>query len=230
MKAKSVFLLLAGMTLLFTGCNKEEVSPEVNVPSVAKDSVLVCVPKSLRTSSDPTAGMIVQFFDGLNNIARYAGEMRPPQGASTFHSDIAGAVAYTWTDGSVTYWLVYHEENGKCYWQVDADFGEGRAQYLTAEEDCEHKSGKIVLWNGDVAVYSAEWQYLADNTLSFRIQTMEGGSPLTVEGTLKPDGSGHAEVNMGGMKVMEVWWNADGSGHYKIYTTFPPTEGSWSSQ
>jgi hypothetical protein len=230
MKAKSIFLFLAGMALLFTGCSKEdETAPEAKVPTVGKDSVLVTVPKGLKNSSDPKAAMVVQFFEGLNHIAGYANMMQPPRGAATFHSDVAGAVAYTWTDGSVSYWFIYHEENGKCYWEVDADFGEGRTKYITAEENCDHKSGKIVVWTGNLAVYSAEWNYLADNTLSFTIQSMEGGKALTVTGKLKPDDSGYAKVTMGGMTVMEIWWNADGSGHYKIYTTFPPTEGSWSS-
>ncbi len=229
MRKNVFFFLMAGILLMITGCSKEDTEPEVKLPSVAKDSVLVNVPTGLKHSSDPFAQWVVSFFDGLNGIARYSNDLRPPQGAASFHADVAGAVAYTWTDGSVTYWLVYHEENGKCIWRVDADFGEGKQQYIYGEQSCDGKNGKLDVQLPGEGDYHASWQYDDKNVFSFTIESTYNNMSLTLEGEINPDGSGHASVKNNGMVLLTVTWNADGSGSYKLYTSNPPYEGSWSN-
>ncbi len=229
MRKNVFFLLMAGVLLMFTGCSKEDTEPEVKLPSVAKDSVLVNVPKGLKQSSDPFAQWVVNFFDGLNGIARYANSMRPPHGAASFHSDVAGAVAYTWSDGSVTYWFVYHEENGKCIWRVDADFGEGKEQYIYGEESCDGKNGMLDVKLPGEGDYHASWQYNDQNVLTFTIESTYNNMSVTLQGVVNPDGSGHADIKTGDTIVLTVTWNADGSGSYKLYTSYPPHEGSWSN-
>ncbi len=232
MKIKIIYFLLAGLIMIFSGCSKTEeteVTPEIKTPSIAKDSVLVNVPEGLKNSTNPMAQYVVQFFNGLNSISKYAGLMHPPQGAATFNSGVPGAVAYTWNDGAYTYWFVYHEEGGKCIWKVDADFGQGKTHYIEGEETCNGDNGKMDVWLPEGGSSHAEWQHDANGNLTFTVQTTQNNENFILTGVVNADGSGHATVKTNGQLVMELTWNADGSGTYTVYVTNPPFQGSWTN-
>ncbi len=229
MRTKGIFLaLVAGMILMFTGCSKDdEPKPEVKLPSVGKDSILVSVPESLKGTTDSNLKMAASIFSSINQMSNISRMMLPPEDAASYHSDVPGAVAYTWSAGEVTYWFTYYTSNDTCYWKVDADFGEGRVPYIEGQESCDGKAGSISLLGGDLPPYHASWSYNSEGDLSFRI-TGNVQTHYEITGTLNADGSGYAKIVASGMKIFEIWWNADGSGRYKYYL-YPPSEGSWSA-
>ncbi|GEM_PF-5341670 len=227
MRTNGIILFLVGtFALMFSGCSKdEEAQPEVKLPSIAKDSTLVDVPDKLQNPTNKELTLAASVFNAINEISSTARMMLPPKEASTFHADIPGAVAYTWSAEGMTYWFTYHTRNDTCYWKVEIDMGEGRTPYIEGKESCDGKSGEIILYGEGLTPFSAQWNYDSDGNLTFKIQS----GLYMMRGTLNADGSGSAKVYFGGNLAMEIWWNADGSGHYKYYMSYPPSEGSWSS-
>ncbi len=173
------------------------------------------------------AQYVVNLFNGMNGISRYAHSILPPGNATTFDAGMSGAVAYTWHDVNATFWMVYHEENGKCIWNVDADFGEGKAQYIHLEETCDQKSGDLVVNTPESGTFHATWSYDANNNISFSIRTTQDNITYEVNGVVNADGSGHAEAKMNGALILTATWKADGSGSYTLYISNPPMQGSW---
>ncbi len=231
MKTKNILWIATVLALLFSGCSKEDnTEPEVKAPSVGKETTLVKVPEGLKSSSDPMAQYVLSFFNGLNRISSYAHNILPPGSATTFDAGINGAIAYKWSDEEATYWLVYHEEDGECIWNVDADFGEGKNPYIHVEESCDQKEGDLVVNLQEGGIFRANWSYDDKNTLSFTIQTTQDNTNFEMTGEIYADGSGHAETKMGDTLVLSVTWKADGSGSYTLYISNPPTQGSWNGR
>ncbi len=231
MKTRALISLLTVWFLVgFSGCNNdEETAPEqvLKEPDIAENGMLLTTPEGLKKSNDPMAVQILNMFNSMNAAASGLTHFKPPLGTTPTAS--GGKLSYTWSDGQATYWLTYHETANKYIWELDADFGTGRAKYAYVEEDKNGKGGTFDIYVPQQPAFHGEWSYDTNNNLSIEISFHSSEGDIVLTATENADGSGELHYYVNGAEIIYAHWNPDGSGSYTIHTGGQNFTGHWTS-
>ena len=175
------------------------------------------------------AKQVLGMFTNMNMIANYMKLFKPPSAAAHFDAGIDGATAYTWSDGEVTYWLVYYETTDKYVWKLDADLGSGRKPFIYVEETKDEKSGQADFHVPGYNDIHSTWSYDNDDNLTVEVNYQDTEGNIRIQAVINQDGSGNMKYYVDDQLLMSAQWNADGSGSWTIYTEGGELTGQWSS-
>lgn len=243
------WLILAALTIISFGCEKEDEIPQFEEISFDSEAVLDNLPSALKSSTDEYAQQCVDDIESALDMSTFMDDMVPPEYAERTAKKASGDT-WSWTvsDGmmSYTFYWTYEEDNLKKYWTMDIQFGDGeRYSYITAWESKDGKQGEVMYnfnwisaydgsseddyedlfwtysWNIDASGnYKFVWNYdTSDPTYDYLMQ---------YEVVVNSDGSGTIDYLYLDAKYYHMEWDTDGNGSWAYYSDGSEyMSGSW---
>ncbi|MFW5656734.1 MAG: hypothetical protein ACOC3T_02225 [Bacteroidota bacterium] len=212
------FMFLFGLVII-TGCSKDEDDdnnkpPEVVSPEIQSKLDEINVPENLANSQTWYALQVSAYVAQIKSINSYFAYFDPVEGAEYDDG------VYFWTNGGQSVWLNYTETSNTYGWEMDVDFGNGRVDYISAEQQKDGSSGWLRVYDYTESttgnfIYEYNWEILGDDSVVLSWSNSEDGFNLEIKGS--PDDSGYAKYFENNVPVYEFVWNSDGSGYYTTY-------------
>jgi len=234
-------LLLAAMTLVASGCKKEEDPPdpeEFAALSFDAEQVLEKIPDGLKNSDDEYAQDCYQNIEDALDMSDFIGQMEVPDNAvRTDKKSTGGTWRWTWNYAgqSYTFYWTYEESGGKRWWTMEIQMGSGpRYDYITAWEMMDGSEGEVEYnfeWaliaegeeydEGDFVFWRYHWKL--DTTGKYTFNWIVDSSDSEYETAweydvvVNDDGSGSISYYLMD-ELFYFWqWNTDGSGSWEYY-------------
>jgi hypothetical protein len=233
--------VLAGLillTVMFSGCKKEDEVPEFQELGLDTQAVLDKLPAGLLNSSDENAQECVTAIEDALDMSSFIDDMVPPDDAVKSGKKGSGDT-WTWTvsDGmmTVSYYWTYDEDNTKHYWTMEIQINGGeRHTYVDAWEMKDGTAGEVVFNFGWTSAYKATspeegedlfwtWTWTLDNDGTYNFTMLWDSSDpeydyyLRYEVVVNDDGSGTIDYYLMEELLIHYEWDELGNGSWILY-------------
>lgn len=233
-----VWALLMLFAIVFSGCKKEEETPEFAELSFDAEEVMGKLPAGLKSSDDQYAQQAVGYVESALDMSSFIDDMNPPDDAVRSSKKASGD-SWSWTvsDGSMSYtfYWTYEEDNSKSYWTMDIQFGDGPLfNYIYAWETKDGKQGEVEYNFNWVAAYGEEdpgefedlyWRYSwvidgsGNYTFSMKYDSNDPEFDYLThyDVVVNSDGSGTVDYYFSDEPFYHMDWDAVGNGSWIYY-------------
>jgi hypothetical protein len=235
-KFKLFYLLLAAPLLLNVSCSKDEPEPEPEVtykkPVASTRTTLIETPAGLQNSTDPNAAMATAWMGIANGLAAYGSSFTIPENAQT-GGDKSDGTVYFWTYGGYSYWMTFTEFADKYVWKYEYAFpNTTRFTFIEAEELKTGKEGSWAIYSPEgthPVLWDYDWTINASNDFSAEMMWYGDDDSESIKFLVldKADNSGYFKMFEGAVQIVQVSWNANGSGSWWVKDGSTTISGSW---
>jgi hypothetical protein len=212
-------------SLFISSCKKDEPEPEVPTyrqPSIATRTQIVEIPAGLQNSQDPNAQMGAAWMGIANGLAAFGSSFAVPTDAQIQNTK-STATVYYWTYGGYSYWMTYSETADKYVWKYDYEWpGYPRFTFIEANELKNGTAGQWMVYNPEGAhevLWKYDWTLNAANDYAATIlfYGQQEYENIKFDVLARGNNSGYFKLFEGAQLLVEIIWNANGSGTWWIY-------------
>ena len=227
-------LAIASLFIVINGCSKDDDNGDEPVfvePAFAGESQLITAPEGLSESTDYHAYMAQLNIMMVNAYTSMFSQIVPPEGATKVKStakSTTGSITYTWTDGIYSVWLTFTETATKYIWEYDIDMGNGRIDFIYAEQQKDGMSGSLKFNDPEIELswdVLISWSINTDGSIIWSLTNYFDDEMVEIK--CNSDYSGYVKFYENSILLYEIIWDALGNGSWTDYTEVPPLTGSW---
>ena len=223
-KFNVIYVLLFVVTLVFSGCSKDEDTDKSDLKTtVSTQELLNKIPESLEENS-PETSYEIQYM--INNMLITEGFINSRSSARV-SGRTSRTNGETWTDGQYT--VTYSEDSNATQYLFSYTVKENNKVIYTID-GWVNKNGSAGHWDldflygisdDDLFIIDFDWTKNSSNDYYLDMVIDYGDVTSRLEANIYNNGSGNLSSYYDGVLEFKSTWKADGSGSYTDYSSTP---------